>query len=126
MNELRTVGGMDARRFLGVLHLGGVAPLFLAAGIVTIATLGGGILSGDQEVLSVTTLVAAHISLLLIVLAVPGIVTGIGLLRNKPWALPLSLVMAIFTFLAIPVGTAISVLTFWIFRDDLERMFGRD
>ena len=124
MNETRTVGGVDARLLLGALHLGGVAPLFLAAGIILTALLGGGILSGDGEVLSITAGIGTPIALLLIVIAVPGIITGIGLIRDRPWAPTMALVMAVFTFLAIPVGTVISFLTVWIYREDLERMFG--
>ena len=125
MNTTQTVAGMDAQRLLGMLHLGGVAPLFLAAGIITLATFSGGLLSGDGDVLCIITAAGAPVSLLLIVLAIPGIVTGIGLLRYRPWAPALSLVLAVFNILAIPFGTAISLLTFWVFRDDLERIFGK-
>jgi hypothetical protein len=125
MNTTRTVGGMDAQRLLGMLHLGGVAPLFLAAGIITLATFSGGMLSGDGDVLCITTAAGAPISLLLIVLAIPGIVAGIGLIRHRPWAPALSLVLAVLNILAVPIGTTISILTFWVFREDLERMFGK-
>ena len=38
----------------------------------------------------------------------------------------LSLVLAVLNILAVPIGTTISILTFWVFREDLERMFCKD
>ena len=125
MTEARTVGGVDGRLLLGMLHLGGIAPLFLAAGIVTTVMFGSGIIAGDEETFCITTGIGILIAVLLITLAVPGIVTGVGLIRNKSWAPAMALVMAVFTFLAIPVGTIISILTIWIFREELDKMLGR-
>ena len=42
-----------------------------------------------------------------------------------PLFLAAGIVMAVFTFLAIPVGTIISILTIWIFREELDNMLGR-
>ncbi len=125
MTEAKTVGGVDGRLLLGMLHLGGIAPLFLAAGIVTTVMFGSGIIAGDEETFCITTGIGILIAVLLITLAVPGIVTGVGLIRNKSWAPAMALVMAVFTFLAIPVGTIISILTIWIFREELDKMLGR-
>ena len=38
----------------------------------------------------------------------------------------LSLVLTVLNILAVPIGTSISILTFWVFLEDLERIFCKD
>jgi hypothetical protein len=46
---------------------------------------------------------------------VPGVVGGVGLLRQRGWARVLLLVLAVLWLMAFPVGTALGAYTFWVF-----------
>ena len=67
---------------LGGLYIGlGALHIFIAL-IVFVAIAGGGVLSGDETAMAITTGVATAIALLLILIAAPGIIGGIGLLQH--------------------------------------------
>lgn len=91
----------------------GVLKIFVAA-IVFVAVVGGGLLSGDVEAMAITGIVGPAVSFFLIMLAVPSILGGIGLLKGKAWARLLVLVLAVFNLLDFPLGTMISLYTFWV------------
>jgi len=61
----------------------------------------------------------------LLVLSLPGIITGIGLLRLRPWARVLGIVLSIIGLMGFPLGTMIGVYGLWVlFSKDTERLFG--
>ena len=43
-----------------------------------------------------------------------GLAAGIGLLKRRQWARVLTLVLAVFDLMAIPIGTAFAVYAFWV------------
>jgi hypothetical protein len=57
--------------------------------------------------------------------AVPGVVVGIGLLKRRPWARVLGIVMSALSLMHIPFGTALGIYGLWVlFNRDTERLFG--
>jgi hypothetical protein len=92
---------------LGALGLLGAAFVFLTV-------LGGGLLSGDLRAMAITSAVATVGAGFLVVVSLPGIVGGFGLLRGKPWARVVLLVVAAFEVLHVPLGTALAIYTFWV------------
>jgi len=61
----------------------------------------------------------------LLLMSLPGIVTGIGLLRLRPWARIAAIVLSILGLVAIPFGTVVGVYGLWVlFSKDTERLFG--
>jgi hypothetical protein len=61
----------------------------------------------------------------LLMLSLPGIITGIGLLRFRPWARITGIVLSILGLMAVPFGTIIGVYGLWVlFSKDTERLFG--
>ncbi|UCH83257.1 MAG: hypothetical protein JSW50_12440 [Candidatus Latescibacterota bacterium] len=99
---------------LGALYIAFSAQLILAAIVVLIAVAGGGILSGDPEAMAITGSVAGVISSLLIVLAIPGLICGIALLKRRPWSRYLAIVLGCFNLLAAPFGTLLGIYTIWV------------
>lgn len=99
---------------LGVLHIALSALLLLVALIVFVAVVGGGLLSADALAIGITTTVGTLVALFFVLIALPGIVAGIGLLRRRPWARTLTLVIAVLNLLNFPFGTAIAVYSFWV------------
>lgn len=60
----------------------------------------------------------------LVVLSVPGIVIGFGLLNLRPWARVGGIVVSILMLMAIPFGTVLGVYGIWVlFSKDTERLF---
>ena len=49
----------------------------------------------------------------IIILSLPGIIAGIGLLKRKEWARVLSLILGVIDLINFPLGTAIGIYTIW-------------
>jgi hypothetical protein len=60
----------------------------------------------------------------LVVLSVPGLVVGVGLLKRRPWARIAGIVMSIVGMTAVPFGTALGIYGLWVlFSRETERLF---
>jgi hypothetical protein len=56
--------------------------------------------------------------------AIPWVVAGLGLLKHRPWARILGIVVSALSLLHVPFGTALGVYGLWIlFHRDTERLF---
>lgn len=83
-----------------------------------------GVLSRDPEVAGIWALVGLVGSSFLLVLSLPGVIAGIGLLKHKPWARILALVIAFLAILQFPVGTVLAGYAFWVLlKDETDRLF---
>lgn len=103
---------------LGWLHIALNVLLVLTAGLVFLAVVGGGLFTGDAEAIAITSLVGTIIAVFLLVLAAPGIVAGIGLLKRKSWARVLAIVLGILNLVNFPLGTVVGVYTLWVLVQD--------
>ncbi|MEL7589209.1 MAG: hypothetical protein AAGU19_21025 [Prolixibacteraceae bacterium] len=63
----------------------------------------------DHNANMVLSLIAQVLSVVLVVLAIPGLVGGIGLIKRKSWARILVLILSIINLLNFPIGTAIGI-----------------
>lgn len=101
---------------LGILHLvSGL--LFALIGLALFAlfiTIGLTVSGQDPMAPRILTIVAFTVTGLMLLLALPGIVTGYGLLKHRPWGRLLALVVAALNLFNIPIGTLIAVYTFWV------------
>src|SRR5687767_5662389 len=103
-------------------HITVVAVLWLALGglgllvalIAFVAIVGGGALSGDMEAIAITGTVGTAIAALLVVLSVPAVIAGIGLLKKAEWARVLTLVLSFLALMGIPFGTALGIYSIWV------------
>lgn len=60
---------------------------------------------------------------LVLVLAVPGMVAGIGLLRGASWARVLTIVVSALELLSVPFGTALGIYGLWaMVQPETERL----
>ncbi|MBM4430989.1 MAG: hypothetical protein FJ026_11685, partial [Chloroflexi bacterium] len=99
---------------LGALRIGFGALGLLAAAIVFVAVVGGGLLSGDQQAIAITSIVGTVIAGMIALVSLPWIIAGVGLLKFKPWARLLSLILSVFDLANVPFGTALAFYTFWV------------
>ena len=98
---------------LSILHIASSALLLVAAGIVFFVV-GGGLLSGEQEAMLITGTVGTVIAGFFTLLALPGIIGGIGLLKRKEWARIVILIVGFLDLINFPLGTLLGVYTIWV------------
>ena len=103
---------------VAALHIGFGVLGFLIALIVFTAIVGGGVISGDPEAMTITAIVGTSIASILIFTSIPSIVGGIGILKYKPWARILTLIIGCLDLIEIPFGTAIGIYTIWVLLND--------
>jgi hypothetical protein len=99
---------------LGALYIAFGIQGILAGLIVLVSTMGGGLLSGEANVIAITSTVGIAISLLLFVLCVPGVAGGAGILKRRPWARVFVLVLGCLYLPCVPFGTILGIYTIWV------------
>ncbi len=105
---------------VGAIQIGYAAWLILAAILVFMLMLGIGLfmVAEDDTAAAVLTTVGCLVPGLLVAFTVPGIIGGIGVLKLKPWARYMVLVLAVLDLFSFPIGTAIGVYTIWVLMQD--------
>lgn len=62
--------------------------------------------------------------LIVLVLSLPAVIAGIGLLQFKPWGRILGIIMSAINLLNVPVGTAIGIYGLWaLLNRETELLF---
>ena len=105
----------------GVLAALGVMALFgFSAGVVGMAAEGG-----DAAVaIPFIGLTGTFVTIFLLALSLPGLITGFGLLAFKPWARILGIVLSALNLINVPFGTILGVYGLVILlHKDTERLF---
>jgi hypothetical protein len=60
----------------------------------------------------------------LLIVSLPGLITGFGLLSYKPWARIVGIVLAVLQLLHFPLGTVFGIYALWVLlNNETERMF---
>ena len=84
-------------------------------------------MSGDPDAaaaLPIIGLVGNGFVIFLLVVSVPGLVLGWGLLKVKPWARILGIVLCAINLINIPFGTILGAYGLWVLlHKDTERIF---
>jgi hypothetical protein len=110
---------------IGILMLVQGAVILLGALVVSLTMVAGGLLSGDAEAFAITGTVGSLIGGYLVLLALPSLIAGLGLLNLKPWARILALVVCCLGLFKVPLGTALGVYGLVILtRDEAAAVFG--
>jgi hypothetical protein len=87
---------------------------------------GAGAISGEREAMFVTGAVGVGIAGFLIVLSLPGIIAGLGLLKFRPWARILAIIVGALHLLSFPLGTALGVYTLVVLlHNEMPTVFGQ-
>jgi hypothetical protein len=117
-------------KVLGALHSAlGAIGLLAAALLVVVFGGAAGIVgaSGDPDAaiaLPIIGITGMTLVIFLVLLSLPGIIIGIGLLRFRPWARIAGIVVSIINLMVIPFGTVVGVYGIWVlFSKDTERLF---
>jgi hypothetical protein len=118
-------------KVLGVLYLvmSGIGLLFallIFFALGTAASIVGMSASPEDAAVAMPILgiTGTALSMLLLLLSLPGLITGWGLLKLRPWARVLGIVLAVISLLNFPIGTAIGVYGLWVLlTKETERLF---
>ena len=106
----------------------GLGIFCILAGIIVMVIMGlvGGI-ANDANANMVLTLIGKIIVGVCIVLSIPGIIAGIGLLQHKEWARILTLVLSAINLMNVPVGTAIGIYSIWaLVQEEVVALFRKE
>jgi len=114
---------------VGALHIGYSAFQMLGGLIAFTFIVGGGLIGGcvsKIEIVSpITIFLGTTIAVFVALFSVPGIIGGVGLLKHKPWARYMVLVLSVLALLNIPIGIAIGIYSIWVLvQDETEKLFG--
>jgi len=90
--------------------------------LLLVLMVGGGLLAAEVEAFLAISLAATFIGAIMLVVSVPGIVAGYGLLKRKSWARPLAIVVGLFNLSSFPVGTAVGIYALWTLFQDEARL----
>ena len=72
----------------------------------------------------VISYIASGWMLLLLILTIPCIALGIGLLKLRPWTRTIGTIIAILELLNFPIGTALGVYALWVLMSpEADRVF---
>jgi voltage-gated potassium channel Kch len=99
---------------LGWVYIISNAFMALLGGFLLFFLTGIGVISGEAEAVAVLTLVGMFVSGVLVVLALPGMIAGYGLLRRKEWGRILAIIIGILNLINFPIGTVIGVYALWV------------
>lgn len=103
------------------LHLAlgalGVVGAFLVFGVMG----GAGLLSGDAGAAATLGLVGGVIAGIAALLSMPALLGGWGLLRRRPWARVLVMIVSVLNLFGFPIGTAVGGYSLWVLMQDEAR-----
>jgi hypothetical protein len=90
--------------------------LDLLIGLAAFGVLSGiGLLSGDVQAFGIMSLIGGFAGTFMLLMALPNLICGIGLLRNwGGWVIILAVILGILNLAKVPWGTAIGLYTFWV------------
>jgi len=107
-------------KVLAVLHIV-FGALGVLVGLGIFALFGGiaGLVQMDHDpdapfVVPMMGAIGGFVLIVLLVLSVPGIIAGVGLLSYQPWARILTIVLSILGLISIPFGTALGIYGLWV------------
>lgn len=115
--------GMESHvRLLGIMYiLAGV--LFGITGLMLLVFAGGfsGIAAWAENLdlaagsgSLVVGYLGIFVTVLMLLLTVPSVVVGMGLMRFRPWARSLAMVVGVLHLANVPMGTVLAMYSFWV------------
>ena len=67
----------------------------------------------EQDAQLVFGIIAKVVMVVIVVLSIPGIIAGVGLLKRKEWARILTLILSVLDLVNFPIGTAVGAYSIW-------------
>ena len=111
---------------VAALHIG-FGIFGIAIGVFIFALLSGiGVFAEDIDSQFVLWVVGTAVGGFLILISIPGLIAGIGLLKLKNWARIVTLIISAIDLINIPFGTALGIYSIWVLvQDETIDIFNR-
>lgn len=111
---------------VAALHIG-FAIFGIFTGLIIFLILSSiGIFVEDFEAQQILWIVGVSIGTFLVLVSIPGLIAGIGLLKFKNWARILTLIISAIDLINIPIGTALGIYSIWVLvQDETIEIFNR-
>jgi Ni,Fe-hydrogenase I cytochrome b subunit len=91
----------------------------IIAGIVLATILASiGFLSREPQAMAILGTIAPLIGLFMIIVGLPMVIGGIGLLKRRSWSRILVIIVSVLALFKIPIGTALGVYSIWAMLQD--------
>ena len=103
--------------YVGVGVLGGLAALIL---LISFGGFSGLMIQAERAefasgpMVQVIRFFGSGVIAMMLLLAIPSVAVGLGLMKFRPWARSLSMVIATLHLANIPVGTVLALYSFWV------------
>jgi hypothetical protein len=119
-------------KILGVLHII-FGALGVLVGLAIFAFFGGiagivGVSADPDAHIAIPILggIGGLVMLLLVLISLPGIIIGVGLLNFRPWARILGIIISAIELIQVPFGTALGIYGLWVLLSQgTEQLFVR-
>ena len=109
---------------VGALCIGLSIIAILVGGFIFVLLAGIGFAVHDGDASAVLSTIGFVIGAFLIIISVPGIIGGIGLLHRREWARILVLIISALQLINIPIGTLIGGYSIWVLvQPETVRLF---
>jgi len=99
---------------LGVLYIVLGAIGFLIATLFIAGFVSGNLALSDLKTVEITPSMATAATLLMILISIPQVIAGVGLLERAPWALLLTNLLSVVNLFSFPFGTAVGIYSLWL------------
>jgi len=118
-------------KILGILHIV-FGALFVLGGLIVLVVMGGiaGFVGASDQspdsaaAVPILAMIGGFVCVLCLVLGLPGLISGIGVMQYKPWARILMIVISALDLLNIPLGTALGIYGLWVLLSkETEQLF---
>ena len=97
---------------LGTLAAFAVMAVFGIAGVASAAAAGS---DADALIaLPIIGITGTALAVFLLLVSLPGVIAGIGLLNFRPWARILTIVLSVINLMNVPFGTALGIYGLWV------------
>jgi hypothetical protein len=121
-SHVRILGWLNV--FFGILGL--LAALAILGGSLAVSSILG---LGEEDATlptHIVALVGGALAVFTLLLSMPALLVGYGLLNFRPWARIAGLVLAAFSLLHVPIGTALGLYSFYVLlQPETEALFHR-
>ena len=114
MNQLKQDDMRQHVTIVGWLYIIGHVFFIVIGGCVFVLMMSIGFFVHDPEAQPILSIVGTWTALFLTVLALPGLIAGIGLLKRQMWGRVLAIIVAFFALLNFPIGTAIGIYALFV------------
>ena len=120
--HVKVLGGI----YIALSSIGFFAALFLALAVGTASGIVG--VAADPNdaavALPIIGIAGTELVVFLVLVSLPGLIAGVGLLKGRPWARILGIIVAILNLIHVPIGTIVGIYGLWVlFSKETEQLF---